>query len=236
MLSKCILRFSLIFLFGQCNKMINEIKQDQEFILLIMNCKKYANKADHQKSTWLLNLPPYLKYFHVVGDETLKTDYEFNNEANLLTLRVPDDYNSLPKKVIAAFKAITDTFSFKYIFKTDDDQMLSNVKFFDTISALIKIKGSHYGGFVVDVKQPYLSEYSRIHPELPSFLPLYKTVYCSGRFYFLSSKAVLHLLSKRENVEREYLEDYSIGFNLTAELKENMLHIDTNKYFKDINF
>ena len=215
--------------------MINEIKQDQEFVLLIMNCKKYANKADHQKSTWLLNLPPYLKYFHVVGDETLKTDYEFNSEDTLLTLRVPDDYNSLPKKVIAAFKAVTESFSVKYIFKTDDDQMLSNVKFFDTISALIKIKESNYGGFVIDVKQPQLSKYSRIHPELPSFLPIYKTKYCSGRFYFLTLKAVLYLISKRENIEQEYLEDYAIGFNLTDELKENMLHIDTNKYFKDFN-
>lgn len=207
--------------------------EKQEFILLIMNCKKYADKAAYQKSTWLQNLPPYLKYFHVIGDETLNKEYIFNHDANLLTLNVPDDYNSLPKKVIAAFKAVTDVYSFTYIFKTDDDQMLSNVKFFDTISSLIKIKGYHYGGFVIDVKQPYLSKYNRIHPELPSILPLYKTQYCSGRFYFLSLTAILDLLSNRKNIECEYLEDYAIGFNLNERFKKDVLHIDTNKYFTD---
>ena len=208
---------------------------DQEFILLIMNCKKYADKAAHQKSTWLPLLPPFLKYFHVVGDENLDSDFLFDYKDNLLMVKSPDDYNSLPKKVIAAFKAVVVTFSFKYIFKTDDDQTISNVKFFDTISAVIKIKNANYGGHVVDVKQPYLSEYSRIHPELPSYLPLYKTVYCSGRFYFLSLNAVSYLLSKRENIEQEYLEDYAIGFNLSKELKENIMHIDTSKYFTDSN-
>jgi hypothetical protein len=209
-------------------------KLDQDFILLIMNCKKYANKSDKQKSTWLPNLPPFLKYYHVIGDELLTTNYEFNHEQNLLTLKVPDDYNSLPKKVIGAYKAIDETHSFKYIFKTDDDQMVSNTLFFDTISKLIQLKSPHYGGFIVDVKQPHLSQYNKIHPELPSYLPIYKTKYCSGRFYFLSLKAVLYLLSKRENIEQEYLEDYAIGFHLSALLKENMLHIDTHKYFKDM--
>ena len=208
---------------------------DQEFILLIMNCKKYADKAAHQKSTWLPLLPAFLRYFHVVGDETLDSEYLFNYTENLLIVRTPDDYNSLPKKVIAAFSAVSETFSFKYIFKTDDDQTISNVKFFDTISALIKLKNANYGGFTIDIKQPYLSEYSRIHPELPNYLPLYKTVYCSGRFYFLSLNAVSYLLSKRENIEREYLEDYAVGLNLSKDLKENMMHIDTSKYFSDSN-
>jgi hypothetical protein len=182
----------------------------------------------------LPKLPPFLKYYHVIGDELLTTNYEFNNETNTLTLKVPDDYNSLPKKVIGAYKAITETHSFKYIFKTDDDQMVSNTQFFDTISRLIQIKSPDYGGFIVDVNQPYLSQYNKIHPELPDYLPIYKTKYCSGRFYFLSLKAVLYLLSKRENIELEYLEDYAIGFHLSALLKENMLHIDTHKYFKDM--
>jgi hypothetical protein len=209
-------------------------KIQQDFILLIINCKKYADKAEKQKSTWLLNLPPFLKYYHVIGDELLTTNYEFNNETNTLTLKVTDDYNSLPKKVIGAYKAVDDTHSFKYILKTDDDQMVSNTIFFDTVSRLIQIKSPDYGGFVVDVNQPYLSQYNKIHPELPGYLPIYKTKYCSGRFYFLSFKAIVYLLSKRENIEREYLEDYAIGFNLSDLLKENILHIDTHKYFKDM--
>jgi len=209
---------------------------DQEFIMLIMNCKKYAKKAVFQKMTWLKQIPTYLKYYHVIGDETMDSEFNFDNENNILWVKVADDYNSLPKKVIAAYSAVSRVFNFKYLFKTDDDQILVNNKFFDMLCNLIKAKQPtpHYGGFIVDVKQPYLSEYHRLHPELPKHLPLYVTKYCSGRFYFLSSEAIQYLLLKRENIEREFLEDYAIGFNLSLKFKQDMLLIATNKYFTDI--
>jgi len=209
---------------------------DQEFIMLIMNCKKYAKKAVFQKITWLKQIPSFLKYYHVIGEETLDTDFKFDNENNILFVKVADDYNSLPKKVIAAYSAVNQIFNFKYLFKTDDDQVLVNNKYFNMLCGLINAKKPvpHYGGYIVDVKQPYLSEYHRIHPELPKRLPLYVTKYCSGRFYFLSSEAILYLLSKRENIEKEYLEDYAVGFNLSPMFKKDMLLIETNKYFTDI--
>jgi hypothetical protein len=208
----------------------------QEFIMLIMNCKKYVKKALFQKMTWLKQIPSYLKYYHVIGDESLDTDFKFDNETDTLYVKVADDYNSLPKKVIAAYDAVNKTFKYNYIFKTDDDQILVNNKYFDMLSGLVKVKQPrpHYGGYIVDVKQPYLSEYHRIHPELPQRLPLYVTKYCSGRFYFLSSEAVQDILSKRERVEREFLEDYAIGFNLSPIFKQDILLIATNKYFTDI--
>ena len=209
---------------------------EQEFIMLIMNCKKYVKKAVFQKMTWLKQIPSYLKYYHVIGDESLDTDFKFDNETNTLYVKIADDYNSLPKKVIAAYDAVNKTFKYDYIFKTDDDQILVNNKYFDMLTGLVKVKQPkpHYGGYIVDVKQPYLSEYHRIHPELPQRLPLYITKYCSGRFYFLSSEAVQDILSKRERVEREFLEDYAIGFNLNQKYKQDILLIATNKYFTDI--
>ena len=89
---------------------------DQDFILLIMNCKKYVNKALQQKNTWLPIIPSYLKYYHVIGDETLDTSYTFDDDNHILWLKVADDYNSLPTKVITAYEAIYDTFNFKYIY------------------------------------------------------------------------------------------------------------------------
>jgi hypothetical protein len=208
----------------------------QEFIMLIMNCKKYQKKALFQKMTWLKQIPSYLKYYHVIGDESLDSEFKFDNESNTLYVKVADDYNSLPKKVIAAYDAVNKTFKYNYIFKTDDDQILVNNKYLDMLAGLINVKQPrpHYGGYIVDVKQPYLSEYHRIHPELPQRLPLYITKYCSGRFYFLSSEAVQDILSKRERVEREFLEDYAIGFNLSPIFKQDILLIATNKYFTDI--
>jgi hypothetical protein len=216
----------------------SNIEQGQkEYVLLIMNCKKYQWKANKQKESWLQNIPESLPYFHVIGNPNLPEDFQLNNKENLLYVKVEDDYNSLPKKVIAAFKVILHYYpNLKYIFKTDDDQILTNMKFFDIIMNLIKnIKPKlHYGGQKVVINTPYLSQYNRIHPELPKDLILHKTVYSSGRFYFLSKPAIQNLITKREYIEKEYLEDYAMGFHLSQIYKENMLDIDTTKYFIDI--
>ena len=210
-----------------------------EVIMLIMNCKKYEWKADIQRNTWLKSIPDFIKYYHVIGNENLDSEYKIynnNNEPNILYVKTPDDYNSLPNKVITSFKAINDTFSYKYIFKTDDDQNLINPQFFEVLHNLLKTKGPpiHYGGHIVDVTVPYLSEYYKLHPELPKELPIQITRYCSGRFYFLSHKAVHNLLSKRESIIKEFLEDYAIGYNLHIFFKNNMLKLNTNKAFVDI--
>ena len=209
---------------------------EQEVIMLIMNCKKYEWKADIQRNTWLKQLPKFIKYYHVIGNEELETEYNFDNETHILYVKTPDDYNSLPNKVITSFKAVNDTFSYKYIFKTDDDQNLIVENFFETLYNLLKSNGPpiHYGGHIVDVTNPYLSEYYKIHPELPRDLPVQITKYCSGRFYFLSSKAIRNLLTKRETIIKEFLEDYAVGYNLHIFFKSNMLNLNTNKSFIDI--
>jgi hypothetical protein len=209
---------------------------EQEFILLIMNCKKYVKKAVFQKMTWLKKIPNYLKYYHVIGDETLESDFKFNEEERILWVKTPDDYNSLPKKVIAAYNAVNIIFNYKYILKTDDDQILVKDNFFNTITKLIKNAKPklHYGGYIVDIQVSHLSQYNKIHPELPKFLPMYPTKYCSGRFYFLSKNAIDDLISKKEKITSEYFEDYAIGYNLSDAFKSNILNISTNKIFTDI--
>jgi hypothetical protein len=209
----------------------------QDFILLIMNCKKYEKKAFIQKNTWLKTIPSYLKYYHVIGDETLSTNYVFDNDAKILWVKTPDDYNSLPQKVIQAYEAVNSIFNYKYIFKTDDDQMLIKPNFFNTIIKLVMNKKpvSHYGGSIVDVKFNHLSQYHTIHPELPKNIPVYATKYCNGRFYFLSKEAVKDLLGKKENIKKEYFEDYAIGYNLNNRLKENILNIMSDKIFVDMD-
>jgi hypothetical protein len=212
----------------------------QDYILLIFNCYKYRDKAQQQKESWLPKLPSNLVYFHVLGDPNLETDFNFLIEDNLLLVKVEDDYNSLPKKVIRAFQAVLNTYKFKYIFKTDDDQQVTNIKFFDTVISLLNKKWEdpqsrlHYGGHVVNVKQSYQSQYYRIHQELPKDLLVKATKYCSGRFYFISLDAVSFLVEEnKETIESEYLEDYAVGYHLSDLYKVNMLPLDTNKYFVD---
>jgi len=212
----------------------------QDYILLIFNCQRYRFKAEKQKETWLPNIPANLKYFHVLGDPELTNNYKFLIEENILLVKVEDDYNSLPKKVIRAFEAIQSVYQFKYIFKTDDDQQVTNIKIFDTIISLLNRKYDdpearlHYGGHIVNVKQTYQSQYYRIHAELPQDLLVQATKYCSGRFYFLSQEAIHFLLEERkQQIEAEYLEDYAVGYYLKDIYKMNMLPLDTNKYFVD---
>jgi len=202
-----------------------------------MNCYKYASKAEQQKNTWLKSLPPDIVYYHVLGVPELESEFVFLEEERKLIVRIGDDYNSLPKKVIAAYNAVFQTFEFKYIFKTDDDQDLVEPKFLSTLIHLLLTSdkpGSkrHYGGHVVNVPQSYLSEYHKIHPELPEYLPVYATKYCSGRFYFLSYEAIGYLIKQREKIEQEYLEDYAIGLNLHNYFKENILNLKTENYFQ----
>ena len=125
------------------------------------------------------------------------------------------------------------------MFKTDDDQILVNIKFLDIVKGLTSNNSNnqkkiHYGGYIVDVKQNYLSQYHKIHPELPEYLPILQTKYCSGRFYFLSKQAITNVLSKKDTIMSEYLEDYAVGFNLDPYYKSNMIHLETNKFFTDI--
>jgi len=205
------------------------------FILLIMNCKKYSNKASIQKQTWLPNIPSYLPYYHVIGDESLDCDYIFDHDNHALFLKVADDYNSLPKKVISAYNVIVNTMNVSYIFKTDDDQILLHSRFFDILKGLISKQPTvHYGGFIIDIKHNYLSQYHTIHPELPKNLPILKTRYCNGRFYFLSREAVINLIQKRSLIEKEFFEDYAIGYHLDPSYKTDILQLFTTKFFVDI--
>jgi len=188
--------------------------------------------------TWLSLVPGFLRYYHVIGNESLESDFKFDDVDRVLWIKVADDYNSLSKKVIRAYQAVNSTFQFKYLFKTDDDQNLVKSRFFDILVGLLssKVPKTHYGGYIVDIKQPYLSEYHQIHTELPKQLHLLVTKYCSGHFYFLSASSISNLLGKRELIEKEFLEDYAIGFNLVSIYKKDMLHLTRNQYFTDSTF
>ena len=218
-----------------------------DYILLIFNCVKYKDKALKQKNTWLRELGALknkdrLKYFHVIGNPKLDQDFVFDTDNQILWIKVADDYNSLPKKVIQAYEAVTKMYKFKYIFKTDDDQRVSPVSFFDTLIKVLDNKYAspvltnrvHYGGYIVDVKQDHISQYYKLHPELPNNLLVKKTQYCSGRFYLLSHEVVDALILKKEAISCEFLEDYAIGIHMPASsFKDKIMNINTSIYFED---
>ena len=240
-----LLCFSLSMYFGYGNEnglQVNEFvknlftrKLHQDYILLIMNCNKYRYKAEKQLKTWLPTIPSTIVYFHVLGDPECATPFCFDYEKRILWVKTNDDYNSLPHKVISAYEAVEKTYNYKYILKTDDDQQLSDPGFFKMLMRSLdesKCK-IHYGGHIVNVDTPHISKYYLFHPELPRNLLINATKYCNGRFYLLSKEATQYLLSKKKFIQKEYLEDYAIGFYLHSNFKQPIFYIDSKKYFHD---
>jgi hypothetical protein len=208
-----------------------------DYVLLILNCKNYRHKADLQRELWLSNIPESIQYFHIIGDKELCSDksYYFDFDNKFLYVSTSDDYVSLPHKIITAFKAVNETFNYKYIYKTDDDQILIQPDFFSHLNQQLEnINNCHYGGFSLRVKT-HVSKYNLVHPCLPDNLILNETLYCNGRFYLLSKKAVEHLLTKEEKIQTHCIEDHAIGLYLADELKENILHFNSNLVLKDMN-
>ena len=68
-----------------------------EFILLIMNCHKYRDKAIQQKNGWLKNIPNNITYFHVIGDKNMcdSNKFLFNYDENILYVNTNDVISKL---------------------------------------------------------------------------------------------------------------------------------------------
>lgn len=205
-------------------------------VLLIMSCEKYSHKAAAQKATWLKRVPNWLTWWHVIGDTNLTNPFVFDTKSRTLRVSAPDDYVSLPQKVIAAFDAIYKTHNeIDFIFKTDDDQNCVTTDIFTVLRNILWQCKIHYAGNVVDVKVPHISQYWRLHPELSRDLTIDSGKYCSGRFYILSRAAILHLLQFKRAFKDESLEDYAIGKFLSDEFKTDtaLRHLAVNSWFCD---
>ena len=211
-------------------------KEDVPVLLMILNCVAYRHKADRQRATWLSTIS--IPYYHVLGDPLLPTEWQFDDVRKELWIRVADDYPSLPQKVIRAFRALDTRFRFRYLLKTDDDQQLQQPRFLSTlVSVLLSSTSSvHYGGQLVHVTRPHVSQYYRVHPELPTNLVIQATRYCSGRFYVVSADLVTYLYTQcKEAIEHETFEDYAIGYHVPEQYKSgpSFLPLRTTHAFVD---
>jgi hypothetical protein len=184
------------------------------FVLIILNCKKYDHKRQRQITTWLQHFP--LPYYHVLGDPAIETEYIRNDKEHLLTVKVPDDYMSLPKKTFMAVKAIYDSMpDVKYILKTDDD-MNCHLEKLDPILKAIQESKADYGGHIVNCGGDYQSTYHYIQEGVEKTPAVCrKAVYCNGRFYFLSRKSMEAMLSNKDIFWNSAYEDNTVGYVLS---------------------
>ncbi len=206
-----------------------------EIVLLILNCYKYREKALKQKRTWLKELPENILYFHLIGDseKCAEKEHLFDYDENILYVNTKDDYNSLPSKMITALNAVNETIEYKYVFKTDDDQMLIDDNFFTSLPNYLQTNSQYdYGGYVVKVPD-HISQYYTVHDCLPKDLFLKRCMYCNGRFYFLSKKVIVDLITKKDEIKKQIIEDHGIGLFINKEFKKTILNFDTKNIFFD---
>ena len=114
----------------------------------------------------------------------------FDCEENILYVNTKDDYNSLPSKMITALNAVNETIEYKYVFKTDDDQMLIDDNFF-TIYPIIYKKTVNMIMKICCKVPDHISQYYTVHDCLPKDLFLKQCMYCNDVFIFYPKKSSL---------------------------------------------
>ena len=207
----------------------------QKYILLLLNCKKYSHKREFQIKNWLQSINENIKWFHVIADKSKcdEKSHIFDYENNIIYTNTNDDYISLPHKVITAMNAITLTYDFEYIFKSVDDQILINNNFFNDLIENLEKNKYDYGGHKLTVPN-HLSQYHLYNKEMPPNVYLQANTYCSGRFYFLSSRSIKNILINIVQICTHIVEDHTIALYLDDKYKNNIFHIETSDSFIDI--
>lgn len=189
-------------------------------ILLMITCKKYESKV--------LDLANQfdaadIEYFIVSGCDTAPIDH-----SRALQMNVPDNYESLPMKAIAAFTWVYENLGNKIgVLKVDDDQTLIDAdKLNDTVEVLYKLDA--YAGVPVSgathdrnwhwgkCQDPALNTRTYGRP--------FWRQWAKGGAYYLGpgplEKVVLALTRFPGLFEGEYYEDKLVGDVLMSEKVE----------------
>lgn len=178
------------------------------FALIILNCSKFEHKRQHQRNTWLRDFPLPI-WYHVRGNPDQEEEYIFDLSEHLLTVNVPDDYLSLPKKTFSALKAIRAYYpDITHILKSDDDMLCHT-------SRLQKLLGTFsqfdYGGFFVEIIRDSMTNYHRRYIPDAKLEVMLKALYSNGRFYFISVKGIDHILTQKKIFWTYAMEDNVVG-------------------------
>jgi len=189
-------------------------------------------KREIQRATWLKDFPIPL-WFHVIGEPTLATEFEFDTADRILYVQCPDDYVSLPKKVYLAVMAIRTNFpDVGHILKTDDDMTYKPAGLTHVMSIM---KDYDYGGFVFQHNGCMSTyHYSNVAEADRKPARVYPCRYSNGRFYFLSCKAADHLLKKKPHMWRSVFEDNAVGYALSDCPNMKVLTLKDHAVFTEI--
>ena len=202
------------------------------YALIILNCRRNAQKRHVQRTTWLRDFPIPL-WFHVIGEPTLATEFEFDMADRILYVRCPDDYLSLPKKVYLAVMAIRTKFpDVGRILKTDDDMTYKP----DGLRQVLKeMENYDYGGYMWYHEGGWSTyHYPNVNENDRKPVEIYKSTHANGRFYFLSCKAADYLIKQKPFMWKATFEDNAVGYALADCPDMKVLSLEDHTVFTEI--
>ena len=200
-------------------------QQDQESVaLMIVSCRKNNEKVKVLRDKLYSQIK--LPYIFIIGKPELVSNWK--RKGDILYVKVPDNYESLPLKVLKAFEYFHCCTNYKGILKIDDDCWISKPSHLKTILHRFADDCSvDYLGKINDIALIRSWHFRKCDSEIKSVTPYSKpinTQYCAGGWgYYLSRRAlrVLFEVSYKypDILEGEIygLEDVLIGKILTQE-------------------
>lgn len=206
--------------------------------IIICCCYKYINQFNKIYKHWIKNVEKdnMFKLFFLFGNPKINNNI-YNETTKILTVKVKDDYESLPKKIYEGINYINLNFpEIKGIYKTDDDIKMKNINNLLSKLKLNLFYGINYSGlYISKVKEGIVSEdkIMKFSNKNINNLPKYdKSHYCYGAGYFISKKSINYICLNKEYMYNQCLEDVCIGTILN---KYNIFPIKLKEKYKEVN-
>ena len=113
--------------------------QEVQFVICIKCCAPRFKPFSVQYKQWEYLSKKYpIKFYYVIGDMTIENEYIINEEQHTITVKAPDDYFNLPRKVGKFIEAVYEEtkhlHSIKGYFFTDDDIYVNTKSFYNFLN------------------------------------------------------------------------------------------------------
>ena len=165
----------------------NNIEIMKIIILIIAHDESYYNKYQNIWKRYM-NIHPYIDCYFIKCSENIENDIVIDNENKTIYCKGIDSLNpGIINKTIKSINYILRNEIFDYIIRTN----LSSIWDLDKLYNFLKDKRFHYGGVI-----GYCESFTFI----------------SGAGIFLSKDACYNLIKNNDILNKDYLDDVSIGY------------------------
>jgi hypothetical protein len=191
-----------------------------KFFMAILSHKGSTHRDQQRRYLLEANKGGNFFIYYFIGDPSLSEDYSIDEENQIVYLKVPDNYESLPQKTHGAIKFAHTNFKeeIKGMIKTDDDIDINLDKLYGFLTAYGSLP---YFGITAKITNP--DNFSTWHigkcesEELnrtPVKVPLCE--YCAGGGYYLNTGSMEKASESGEIYRSMVFEDAATGFVLNS--------------------